>query len=47
MVSLGSIGKILGGKSRSTILHGYHRISSQLDKDAELKQDVVAIRESL
>ena len=46
-LSLGSIGTILGGKSRSTILHGYHRISSQLDQDAELKQDVVAIRESL
>ena len=46
-LSLGSIGTILGGKSRSTILHGYHRISSKLDTDAELKQDVVAIRESL
>ena len=46
-LSLGSIGTLLGGKSRSTILHGYHRISSQIDKDVQLKQDLAAIRDSL
>ncbi len=46
-LSLGAIGAILGGKGRSTVLHGYHRISSNLESDAQLRQDITEIRSNL
>ena len=46
-LSLSTIGALLGDKSRSTILHGHHKISSQLDKDGRLRQDIAAIKDSL
>lgn len=46
-LSLGAIGTLLGGKGRSTVLHGYHRISSTLDGDAQLRQDITDIRNAL
>ena len=46
-LSLGAIGTILGGKGRSTVLHGYHRISSTLDGDVQLREDIADIRAAL
>ena len=46
-LSLGAIGTLLGGKGRSTVLHGYHRITSTLEGDAQLREDITEIQSSL
>ena len=42
-----AIGRVLGGKDHTTVLHGCRRITSQLNVDAHLRQDVINIREAL
>ena len=42
-----AIGRLLGGRDHSTILHGCARISGKLDSDAELRRDVMNIRQSI
>ena len=42
-----SIGRLLGGKDHSTVLHACSRISSQMDVEPHLRQDVFNIRASL
>ncbi len=42
-----AIGRLLGGKDHSTVLHACNRISSQMDVEPHLRQDVFNIRASL
>ena len=42
-----AIGRLLGGKDHSTVLHACNRISSQMDLEPHLRQDVFNIRASL
>ena len=42
-----AIGRLLGGKDHSTVLHACSRISSQMDVEPHLRQDVFNIRASL
>jgi chromosomal replication initiator protein len=41
------IGRELGNRDHSTILHGYHKISDEINSDHALRRDVLEIRESL
>ncbi len=45
--SLPKIGQALGGRDHSTVLHGYDKIATQIETDASLRRDVMAIRERL
>jgi chromosomal replication initiator protein len=42
-----AIGRMLGGKDHSTVLHACNRISSEMDVEPRLRQDVFNIRASL
>ena len=42
-----AIGRLLGGKDHSTVLHACSRISSQMDLEPHIRQDVFNIRTSL
>ncbi len=42
-----AIGRLLGGRDHSTILHGCARISGKLDSDAELRRDIMIIRQTI
>ena len=42
-----AIGRLLGGKDHSTVLHACSRISSEMDTEPRLRQDVFNIRASL
>ena len=44
---LATIGKILGGKDHSTVLHAHHRITQRIDIDPHLRRDILNIREAL
>ena len=44
---LSAIGRILGGKDHTTVLHAHQRISSQLPTDPHLRQDIITIREAI
>ncbi len=41
------IGKELGGRDHSTIIHGYHKISDEINADHGLRRDVLEIKETL
>jgi chromosomal replication initiator protein len=41
------IGRELGNRDHSTILHGYHKISDEINSDHGLRRDVLEIRENL
>jgi len=41
------IGRELGGRDHSTILHGYHKISDEANTDHGLRRDLLEIRENL
>jgi chromosomal replication initiator protein len=41
------IGKELGNRDHSTILHGYHKISDEVNTDHGLRRDLLEIRENL
>ena len=42
-----AIGRVLGGKDHTTVLHGCDRISNQMNVDSHLRRDVINIRETL
>ena len=42
-----AIGRLLGGKDHSTVLHACNRISTQMDVEPHLRQDLFNIRASL
>ena len=46
-LTLKSIGGVLGGKDHTTVLHACIRISARLNEDADLRRDVINIREAL
>ncbi len=45
--SLEDIGKELGGRDHSTILHGYEKIAQEMNHNATLKREIEAIRQML
>jgi chromosomal replication initiator protein len=45
--SLPEIGSALGGRDHSTVLHGTHKISREIDEKSSLRRDLAAIREKL
>ena len=46
-LSLSAIGKILGGRDHSTVLHGHDKVASLINSDNKLRRDVLAIRNNL
>lgn len=42
-----AIGRTLGGKDHTTVIHACSRIASRIDADSHLRRDVLNIRESL
>ena len=46
-LGLTAIGRILGGKDHSTVLHGCERIAEQLETDPDLRRAIIDIRDSL
>jgi chromosomal replication initiator protein len=46
-LGLSAVGRALGGKNHSTVLHACQRIAQQMDSDAHLRRDVLNIRETL
>jgi len=44
---LTTIGKLLGGKDHTTVMHACNRVSQQVTLDGHLRQDVTNIREAL
>lgn len=45
--SLPQIGAVLGGRDHTTVLHGYTRIAERIEEDADLRREVVALRQRL
>ena len=45
--SLLDIGRELGGRDHTTVLHGYDKIRNSINVDDQLRKDVLAIREAL
>jgi len=45
--SLVGIGRVLGGRDHTTVLHGIEKIERALEHDVQLRAQVMAIRESL
>lgn len=45
--SLADIGRALGGRDHTTVIHGIEKIESQLMEDATLRSQIMAIREGL
>ena len=46
-MGLTAIGRALGGKDHTTVAHGCDRIKTQLPVDAQLRRDLLKIREAL
>jgi chromosomal replication initiator protein len=46
-VSLEQIGQMLGGRDHTTVMHGWDKISSAVQEDHQLRNDVLAIRSML
>lgn len=42
-----NIGRDLGGRDHSTILHGYNKIASEIESSSALRRDMIEIRETL
>src|SRR5207247_9746849 len=45
--SLLEIGRELGGRDHSTVLHGWEKIKGEVEADDALRRDVLAIRQTL
>ncbi|HUE75814.1 MAG TPA: chromosomal replication initiator protein DnaA [Chloroflexota bacterium] len=45
--SLLEIGRELGGRDHTTVLHGWDKIKQDVDRDDQLRRDIVAIRDLL
>lgn len=46
-VSLERIGHLLGGRDHTTVMHGYEKISDEMGRDHQLRNDVLSIRTTL
>ena len=44
---LATIGRVMGGRDHTTVMHGVQRIAKQLEADTRLRRDLLNIRESL
>ena len=47
LLGFSAIGRMLGGRDHSTVLHGCARVSGELDSDPGLRRDVMNIRQTL
>ncbi len=45
--SLVRVGKAFGGRDHTTVLHGCERIAQNLERDEELRYDLLRLRERL
>lgn len=45
--SLPQIGEVLGGRDHTTVLHGWEKITSQIEHDDKLRREMLSIREAL
>ena len=45
--SLPQIGAVLGGRDHTTILYGCERITELIEQDADLRHDVITLRQRL
>ena len=41
------VGRLLGGRDHSTVIHGAGKINGEMSEDTELRHDVQAIKESI
>jgi chromosomal replication initiator protein len=41
------VGRLLGGRDHSTVIHGAGKINGEMNEDSELRHDVQAIKESI
>jgi chromosomal replication initiator protein len=46
-VSLENIGRVLGGRDHTTVMHGCEKIADEMQKDHQLRNDIVSIRTAL
>ena len=45
--SLSEIGKFLGGKDHSTVIHGINKVKEDYKNDEELKKEIEAIKKKI
>jgi chromosomal replication initiator protein len=45
--SLAEIGRALGGRDHTTVIHGIEKIEARLQEDSALRTRVISIREAL
>ncbi len=45
--SYAQIGRLLGGRDHTTVLHGFRRIEGLLEKDADVRRDLMEIRAAI
>ena len=41
------VGRLLGGRDHSTVIHGAGKINGELNEDYQLRQDVLNIKEAI
>ena len=46
-LTLSTIGRILGGKDHTTVLHACQRVAGQINTDSHLRRDIINLREAL
>jgi chromosomal replication initiator protein len=46
-LSLVDIGQLLGGRDHTTVIHGFDKVTEELNGDARLRRDIATIRERL
>ena len=46
-ISLEDVGKILGNRDHSTVIHGYEKIINEMNTNAELKNSIDIIKKKL
>ena len=44
---LATIGKVLGGKDHTTVMHACQRIGERINLDAHLRRDIMNLREAI
>ena len=45
--SYAQIGRLLGGRNHSTVLHGFRRIEKLLEENADVRRDLLEIRAAI
>jgi chromosomal replication initiator protein len=46
-MSATDVGRLLGGRDHSTVIHGAGKISGEINEDSRLRQDVLMIKEAI